>query len=160
MNRGGLACWSRAAVEETLSPCHGDSEMWEGADKSQFAFETHSKFPTTSSKLGLYLQDLRPVLQASKTIPHLQTEGWPCCALGKPAPGRVLFPTPALSSNASPDTPQALQRNPHPFPSTDDDGIPVAGAKTAHSFQFHWSQPAAGDKLGEKKLKKKVWASV
>lgn len=34
--------------EETLSPCHEDSEVGEGTDKSQFSahdFETHSKFP-------------------------------------------------------------------------------------------------------------------
>lgn len=94
--------------EKTPSPCHGDSEMRGGTDKSQFpthGFETHNKFPTTLSKLGLYLQDLRPVLQASITILHLQTEGWSCCALGKPAP------------RASPVTPWALQVKSHPFPS-------------------------------------------
>lgn len=49
----------------------------------------------------------------------------------------------------------ALQRNPHPFHITDDDGIPVAGAKTDHSLQFHWSQPAAEEQAEEKKKWKK-----
>ena len=170
MNRGGLACRSRVAVEgagwpeETLSPCHRDSEIGEGTDKSHFSthtFESHSKFSSTSSKFGLYLQDLRPVLQDSKIIPHLQTEGWPCCVLGKPAPRRGLL-TSALLSNASLDILQALQRNPHPFPSTDDDGIPVAAAKKNLTLQFRWSQPAAGDKLVKKAKEKRkgVWASI
>lgn len=67
-------------------------------------FWNSQQIPYRSSKLELYLQDLRPVLKASKTIPHLQTEGWLCCALGKPVPRRVLFTTSALLSNLSPDT--------------------------------------------------------
>lgn len=51
--------------------------------------------------------------------------------------------------------PSGFQRNPHPFPSTDDDGIPVAGAKTDHSLWFHWSQLVAEQQADEKKKKKK-----
>lgn len=66
-------------------------------------------------KFGFYLQDLGPVLQASETVLHFQTEGWPFIQ-GKGASRSVLFRTSALLSNASSDTHQLFRETLIPSP--------------------------------------------
>lgn len=159
MNGGELARLSRTALEgagwpeETLPSCHGDSEMREGIDKSQFSTQV---LKLTANSLWHYPSlgyTSRISSQSYKPQKTFLTSNWRLTLLcpRKAAQRRVLFTRSALLSNASPDTHWALQRNSHAFPSTDDDGFPVAGVSTAQGSQFHWSQPAAGDKLEEKK---------
>lgn len=139
-------------LRKQFFPCHEDLQIERGTNQRPVF---NSWFPYNIIQVRIIPAGSQSVLQASKNFFfYLQMEDWLCCALGKAAPRTVLF-TSALLSNAAPVTPHAFHKNLYLLLSTDNGGIPVAGAKPAHSSQFHWSQTAAGDKFGKKQSKKK-----